>query len=120
MNTPASPPTDAIAIARKWQETPEGQGYDCMQRRPATRTHTCPACVIAGLMEALEDKQSGEPRVHPDTARLDWLNGLGEAYGFEDTMEGVKWVIDGPYNNVREGIDHGMSLSPTKEEQHGS
>lgn len=40
-----------------------------------------------------------------DAERLDVFNNLGEAYGFEDMHEGTRWVIDGPFINVRDAID---------------
>ena len=44
-----------------------------------------------------------------DVARLDWLDRQVEAYGME-VHEGNRWVVDGPFNNIRKGIDAAMEL----------
>jgi len=40
-----------------------------------------------------------------DAERLDRLDLEREAYGFEGIHEGNRWMIDGPYNTVRDAID---------------
>lgn len=40
-----------------------------------------------------------------DAARLDKLDAIGYAYGFEDMHEGNRWMIDGPYRDIRAAID---------------
>ena len=40
-----------------------------------------------------------------DAARMDFLDSIGAAYGFEDTHEGNRWMIDGPFNSLRAAID---------------
>ena len=47
-----------------------------------------------------------------DAARLDFLNLIGEAYGFEDTLEGYRWMVDGPFSSVRVAIDAAMQAKP--------
>lgn len=41
-----------------------------------------------------------------DAARLDWLDQQCEGYGFQDSHEGNRWEISGPYANVRQAIDY--------------
>ena len=43
-----------------------------------------------------------------DAARMDLLDSFQEAYGYEDTLEGYRWMVDGPFNSVREAIDAAM------------
>ena len=40
-----------------------------------------------------------------DTERLDYLETLCEAYGFEDEHLGNRWVLDGPFCSARKCID---------------
>jgi hypothetical protein len=40
-----------------------------------------------------------------DVGRLDKLDALCEPYGFEGIHEGNRWIIEGPYRNVRVAID---------------
>ena len=40
-----------------------------------------------------------------DADRLDRLDALCEAYGFQDIHEGNRWMIDGPFRTVRDAID---------------
>lgn len=40
-----------------------------------------------------------------DRERLDQLDKLGYAYGFQDVHEGNRWEIDGPFSNVRSALD---------------
>jgi hypothetical protein len=40
-----------------------------------------------------------------DAERLNLLESLREAYGFENCHEGNRWVIDGPFNTAREALD---------------
>jgi len=40
-----------------------------------------------------------------DAERLNKLDALCEAYGFEGTHEGNRWMIDGPYRDIRAAID---------------
>lgn len=48
-----------------------------------------------------------------DTARLDWLDQKGEKYGFEDYHEGNRWIIDGPFANLRKAIDACRVAAPS-------
>ena len=47
-----------------------------------------------------------------DAARLDFLDSIGAAYGFEDTHEGNRWMVDGPFSSVRVAIDDMMQAKP--------
>ena len=47
-----------------------------------------------------------------DAARLDFLDSIGVAYGFEDTHEGNRWMVDGPFRSVRVAIDAAMQAKP--------
>ena len=49
--------------------------------------------------------------VEKDAARLDYLDALGFAYGFEDMHEGNKWEIHGAYPNLRAAIDATLEQS---------
>ena len=40
-----------------------------------------------------------------DAGRLDLLDSLCEAYGFQDIHEGNRWVIDGPFRDIRAAAD---------------
>jgi len=40
-----------------------------------------------------------------DSGRLDLLDSLCEAYGFQDIHEGNRWVIDGPFRDIRAAAD---------------
>lgn len=40
-----------------------------------------------------------------DVDRLNKLDSLCEAYGFEGIHEGNRWMIDGPYRDIRAAID---------------
>lgn len=51
--------------------------------------------VDAGKLAALE----------ADAARMDFLDSIGAAYGFEDTHEGNRWMVDGPFSSVRAALD---------------
>jgi hypothetical protein len=44
-----------------------------------------------------------------DAERLEWLDRQAEAYGFEDLHEGNRWLIDGPFPNLRAAIDAARS-----------
>jgi hypothetical protein len=52
-----------------------------------------------------------------DAERLDWLDSQGYAYGFQDMHEGNRWMIDGPFTNVRAAID--AALAAKQESKHG-
>ncbi|MCV0076771.1 hypothetical protein KUC82_06930 [Pseudomonas aeruginosa] len=40
-----------------------------------------------------------------DVERLNKIDALCEAYGFEGIHEGNRWMIDGPYRDIRAAID---------------
>lgn len=40
-----------------------------------------------------------------DAGRLDLLDSLCESYGFQDIHEGNRWVIDGPFRDIRTAAD---------------
>ena len=46
-----------------------------------------------------------------DSARLDKLDGIVEAYGFE-VHEGNRWVIDGPFRDIHTAIDAMSEAKP--------
>lgn len=56
-----------------------------------------PATILALLQHVRELKADAE--------RLDSLDKLCEAYGFEGVHEGNRWVIDGPFRSIRDAID---------------
>lgn len=63
--------------------------------------HTAYAAMIAAApLPPVVERKDGE-----DSARLDWLDQQGYAYGFEDMHEGNRWMIDGPFANLRKAID---------------
>lgn len=46
--------------------------------------------------------------VHPDTARLDWLDGQGQAVTYEDAPHAMAWVVQnepGQDTDIRKAID---------------
>lgn len=43
-----------------------------------------------------------------DKVRLDYFEGLSEAYGFEDVHEGNRWSIEGPFPSLRKALDSEM------------
>lgn len=47
-----------------------------------------------------------------DAERLDKLDGIGYAYGFEDMHEGNRWMIDGPFRDIRSAIDAMQDQEP--------
>jgi hypothetical protein len=49
-----------------------------------------------------------------DAARMDFLDSIGAAYGFEDTHEGNRWMIDGPFNSLRAAIDAAIDAAIEK------
>ena len=53
-----------------------------------------------------------------DAARLDFLDSIGAAYGFEDTHEGNRWMIDGPFNSLRAAIDAAIDNAQNCHEHH--
>lgn len=46
-----------------------------------------------------------------DAERLNKLDRIGYAYGFEDMHEGNRWMIDGPFSEIRAAID-AMEATP--------
>lgn len=67
-----------------------------------------PATILALLAERAELKRDAE--------RLNKLDKLCEAYGFEDVHEGNRWMIDGPFGNIRDAADS----MPEEAEQDGA
>ncbi len=61
-----------------------------------------PATVKALLAHIVELKRDAE--------RLNRLDRIGYAYGFEDMHEGSRWMIDGPFSDIRAAID---AMEPT-------
>ncbi|HCF6331679.1 TPA: hypothetical protein NII06_006404 [Pseudomonas aeruginosa] len=57
-----------------------------------------PAEEILGLIARLRAAEA-------DVERLNKLDALCEAYGFEGIHEGNRWLIDGPYRDIRAAID---------------
>jgi hypothetical protein len=47
-----------------------------------------------------------------DSRMLSWLNSQGEAYGFENYLEGYRWTVDGPFTDVRSAIRDAMKWRP--------
>ncbi|HGO9515751.1 hypothetical protein [Pseudomonas aeruginosa] len=58
-------------------------------------------CPISALYELAERLIAAEA----DVERLNKLDALCEAYGFEGIHEGNRWMIDGPYRDIRAAID---------------
>jgi hypothetical protein len=56
-----------------------------------------PAFILALLAERAE--------LVKDRGRLNSLDQLGYAYGFQDMHEGNRWEIDGPFSDVRKALD---------------
>lgn len=63
-----------------------------------------PATILALLAERAELKR--------DADRLNKLDSIGYAYGFEDMHEGNRWMIDGPYRDIRTAIDDMQETKP--------
>lgn len=63
-----------------------------------------PATILALLTERAELKRDAE--------RLNKLDQVGYAYGFEDMHEGNRWMIDGPYRDIRAAIDAMQEAKP--------
>lgn len=57
-----------------------------------------------------------------DKERLDWLDKHAESYGFERIHEGNRWMVDGPFNTVRDAIDASIlfELSQQKTQEDGN
>lgn len=72
--------------------------FDACQKTPCNLHESWYAVTMQAKIAALE----------ADAARLDFLDSIGEAYGFEDTLEGYRWMVDGPFNSVRASIDDAM------------
>lgn len=66
-------------------------------RDTATRV-TVKASELRGLIARLRAAEA-------DVERLNKLDALCEAYGFEGIHEGNRWMIDGPYRDIRAAID---------------
>lgn len=49
--------------------------------------------------------QAENEALRKDAERLNSLESLGYAYGFQDLHEGNCWSIEGPYASVREALD---------------
>lgn len=47
-----------------------------------------------------------------DAERLSKLDGIGYAYGFEDMHEGNRWMIEGPFRDIRAAIDAMQEQKP--------
>lgn len=56
-----------------------------------------PATILSLLAEREELKR--------DADRLNKLDKLCEAYGYEDVQEGNRWMIDGPFVSIRNAVD---------------
>lgn len=87
-------------------------GKDAELFQPSCRS----ALVVyrAMLAAAPQPQQIAEP-ASQDTERLDWLETQGVSYGFEDSHEGNRWTIEGPFRTLRTAIDECMS-DATKEQ----
>ena len=57
--------------------------------------------ITAAMTELLARLDAAEA----DAKRLDALDQLGSAYGFQGMHEGNRWMIEGPFVNVRAAID---------------
>lgn len=51
-----------------------------------------------------------------DCERLDALDKLCEAYGFEDLHEGNRWCIEGPFCDIRHALDAEIAARTPKEQ----
>jgi len=56
-------------------------------------------------MQTADRLDQTQARLRADAERLDLLQTLMEAYGFEDTHEGNRWMVEGPFMFVRDAID---------------
>lgn len=61
-----------------------------------------PSLWLQKSMTATPAAEQGDAK---DAARLDWLDSQGTSYGFEDMHEGNRWMIDGPFANIRNALD---------------
>ena len=59
-------------------------------------------------LAAIAAAQAAQPT---DADRLDWLETIKEAYGFENEHLGNKWVLEGPFRNARAAIDAAITAS---------
>jgi len=66
------------------------------------------AVTIQEGADRLRELEVRAAKAEADTARLDWLQLQGVAYGTGETQEGTCWKIDGEYLFVRDAIDTAM------------
>ena len=60
---------------------------------------------VAKLVFELRRLRAENAELAKDAGRLDLLDSLCESYGFQDVHEGNRWVIDGPYRDIRTAAD---------------
>lgn len=90
----------------------------CEGGKQITKTYFCNHCGAGpqdGCRQPLPQRYASAPTIlsliarlraaEADVRRLDKLDALCEAYGFEGIHEGNRWMIEGPYRNVRVAID---------------
>lgn len=73
------------------------------------------ALALESLLADRQRLQAVAKALRTDTERLDWLDNQYESYGFENYHEGNRWILEGPFNTVREAIDAGLTNTETKE-----
>lgn len=64
---------------------------------------------VTAYATTVENMQREIDALKADAERLDWFDKQGYAYGFEDTHEGNRWMIEGPFMSVRTAIDELMA-----------
>lgn len=60
---------------------------------------------VSALTSELRRLRAENAELAKDSGRLDLLDSLCESYGFQDVHEGNRWVIDGPYRDIRAAAD---------------
>lgn len=117
MNKLRSVAKDALKLCRALAAQPgqgEPKGWLCTQRG-------CPDVIVRSEKRAKAWAVEGftveplyatpptpthdEAGVRADVGRLDWLDTQRGSYGTDDVHEGNAWVIEGPFNTIREAID---------------
>jgi len=60
---------------------------------------------ITAMRDIISTQAARIAALEADAARMDFLDSIGAAYGFEDTHEGNRWMVDGPFSSVRAALD---------------
>lgn len=72
---------------------------------PTNRYAVLIAAATASLLERIAELERELAQASKDAERLNTLDQLSESYGFQDIHEGNRWMIEGPFKNVRAAID---------------